>query len=261
MEHNVVRYFIKKICELVSFLCERDVHLPSIHALPELLHSYRDYAGINSVKIKELVRWHDRCFTQMVKQFTFVNRRNIIVEQKLIHLQNQFRQIRYDPKSALQRVIIDDHKTIVNQLEGYHLCVKKINCRLSNNLNAFGMSTTSMFDRAKEVCTLKECANCGIDVTDCPKQCGRCKLPHYCSRACQGQHWKQGHNRFCVPVAEQRVERLPEVDDSTNCAVCLEKYTSEMKTLKCGHVLHETCLWLVEMFCDAKVCPICRASL
>lgn len=245
----------------MAFLCERDVELPSMHALPEFMHSYQDYTGINSAKIRELVRWHDRSFTKMIKQFMFIDDKIFVMEQDLLKLEPFLRRDYHCPDPLLQRATVELYKKLKKRHSVCKSFEKGLHYRFSDNVNAFGMSTTSMFERAKQVCSWKECANCGIDVTDCLKYCGRCKVSCYCSRACQSQHWKQGHKRFCVPVAEQKVERLSEVDSSTKCAVCLENYTSEMKTLKCGHVLHETCVWLVEMFCNAKACPICRASL
>jgi len=30
--------------------------------------------------------------------------------------------------------------------------------------------------------------------------CGACKITHYCHRACQKRHWKQGHKSVCLPT-------------------------------------------------------------
>ena len=30
------------------------------------------------------------------------------------------------------------------------------------------------------------------------KACTRCKVTHYCGRACQTTHWRAGHKQFCV---------------------------------------------------------------
>ena len=29
------------------------------------------------------------------------------------------------------------------------------------------------------------------------KKCGACRVAHYCSKECQGKHWKEGHKRSC----------------------------------------------------------------
>ena len=38
------------------------------------------------------------------------------------------------------------------------------------------------------------CYMCG---TWCPMKCSQCELVAYCSKACQKQHWKQGHKEIC----------------------------------------------------------------
>lgn len=52
---------------------------------------------------------------------------------------------------------------------------------------------------------------------------------------------------------------LLEIENSTNCSICMEDYTNDKKVvlLKCNHYYHESCIqnWL----CNEKVtCPICR---
>lgn len=43
------------------------------------------------------------------------------------------------------------------------------------------------------------CANCGSQETAVMqyKKCGRCEKVHYCSRACQRQHWKEHKKSGC----------------------------------------------------------------
>lgn len=40
------------------------------------------------------------------------------------------------------------------------------------------------------------CVNCGVDIEKVLR-CSKCKLPTYCNRECQKQHWKLTHKREC----------------------------------------------------------------
>ena len=49
------------------------------------------------------------------------------------------------------------------------------------------------------------CAGCGAEQPATGgeefKKCASCRVPLYCSKACQKAHWKAGHKRECVPAA------------------------------------------------------------
>ena len=42
----------------------------------------------------------------------------------------------------------------------------------------------------------KDCAYC--ETSGAKLTCGKCKAAHYCSQACQRQHWKNGHKEKCI---------------------------------------------------------------
>ena len=46
------------------------------------------------------------------------------------------------------------------------------------------------------------CAYCTAHPAE--KRCSRCKLVQYCSRDCQAHHWKQIHNKSCIPAEGNR---------------------------------------------------------
>ena len=259
---------------LISFLCQQDID--NLH-VREIFDSYRNYIGVNSLKIKEFFRWFDRCFEALVKRTIIIYKNLFFLQKKFLLATNEFKRTDYDSKPTLLLAMssissikthYDAYKSQMSSIssikthyDAYKSQMKVMHDRFTDEIDAVARCKTSRLIRVKEVCRLKECANCGVDLTDSPKQCSRCRLPYYCSRACQGQHWKQGHKRFCVPKAKQKIEQQSRIAATTpTCAVCLECYTSEMKTLKCGHILHSDCASLVSLFCDAKVCPICRVN-
>ena len=45
---------------------------------------------------------------------------------------------------------------------------------------------------------LTECSNCGGHEFPL-SNCLRCKISFYCGKACQLQHWNDGHKLFCIP--------------------------------------------------------------
>ena len=49
------------------------------------------------------------------------------------------------------------------------------------------------------------CGNCGrnSDQDETFKHCSRCKIVVYCCRACQVQHWKNGHKQDCRAASER----------------------------------------------------------
>jgi hypothetical protein len=50
----------------------------------------------------------------------------------------------------------------------------------------------------------KECATCAA--TGASVTCAKCKVPLYCSKACQRQHWRDGHKEVCLALGERRPE-------------------------------------------------------
>ena len=108
----------------------------------------------------------------------------------------------------------------------------------------------------------RTCGNCGAS-EDPPdtvlNACARCGLVHYCSRACQVQHWKRkpgGHKQFCVTPEERRPGaqvsgdalkptsgREAIFENGSECAICLESLASSSSalcTLPCSHAFHNT---------------------
>ncbi|CAJ1961753.1 unnamed protein product [Cylindrotheca closterium] len=45
--------------------------------------------------------------------------------------------------------------------------------------------------------------------------CSRCKLVHYCSKACQKAHWKH-HKQYCVPISKQSMKKLDFLSKAVN---------------------------------------------
>ena len=113
-----------------------------------------------------------------------------------------------------------------------------------------------------------QCTNCGI--VGSPYACSRCKMVHYCSKACQEQHWKAtgGHKRFCVPKEQRKPQptksKQESLDDksSRNCAICLENVSVAIScTLHCFHTFHIKCVKSLRALNVTQTCPTCRAQL
>jgi hypothetical protein len=69
------------------------------------------------------------------------------------------------------------------------------------------MASLTKKDKGAAAPEARECANClalegqhGVTL----KACTRCKLTHYCGRACQTAHWKAGHKQQCLTPEERR---------------------------------------------------------
>jgi len=110
---------------------------------------------------------------------------------------------------------------------------------------------------------LKECSNCGGH--EFPLwNCSKCKISSYCGKACQIQHWNDGHKLFCIPF-QQRFEkdiREPKNDGGELCMICQASLTSSATMiLSCSHVFHTECITDLITFNKLKTCPICRFSL
>ena len=121
----------------------------------------------------------------------------------------------------------------------------------------------------------RECANCsapegrnGIVL----RPCSRCKLAHYCSPACQSQHWEKGnHKKTCIPLSERSVASAKAAQGASStgplqvdmCAICFEPLLASTKRLSCGHVLHSKCADDLGNFSfgASHMCPICRKKI
>ena len=85
----------------------------------------------------------------------------------------------------------------------------------------------------------KDCANCGT--SGAKLTCGACKAAHYCSKACQKQHWKNGHKGACIAPEKRRPQQAPSMNsvgaaaglaaeetskvvDPSECPICLDFY-------------------------------------
>jgi len=111
-----------------------------------------------------------------------------------------------------------------------------------------------------------ECANCGV--MGFPfHACSRCKLVHYCCKACQTQHWKaiSGHKRFCVLKEKWKAHSIGETyssESNQECSICLAYVTGPTTCiLPCLHTFHVKCVEDLRAFGVAQVCPMCRAKL
>jgi hypothetical protein len=102
-------------------------------------------------------------------------------------------------------------------------------------------------------------------------KCARCGLVEYCSRECQKQHWRKGgHKVHCVTEQERSVSssagsKLPVDKNSPACPFCHEPFSLSaslsMVTLRCRHVVHESCLDGMFLFGVKRTCPLCRDEL
>ena len=120
---------------------------------------------------------------------------------------------------------------------------------------------------------LPACDNCAD--TACPlKNCSRCKLVKYCGKPCQRQHWKSGHKKRCVSLADRKPFAVVEDASVLKCVICLdaihegkvclqdttdyfEKHANVK--IKCGHQFHYKCA--LEAARESAACVICRADI
>ena len=120
---------------------------------------------------------------------------------------------------------------------------------------------------------LPGCDNCAD--TACPlKSCARCMLVKYCGKPCQRQHWKSGHKKRCVSLADRKPFAVVEDVSVLKCVICLdaihegkvclqdttdyfEKHANVK--IKCGHQFHYKCA--LEAARESTACVICRADI
>jgi hypothetical protein len=122
----------------------------------------------------------------------------------------------------------------------------------------------------------KDCANCGT--SGAKLTCGACKAAHYCSKACQKQHWKNGHKGACIAPDKRRpqgpqqapsmnsggsaAEETSKVDESIECPICLDFLSrGTLCTLPCKHEFHQECVEELRKHGVLQACPLCRAAL
>jgi len=123
---------------------------------------------------------------------------------------------------------------------------------------------------------IKACANC--EKHGANLKCAKCKNANYCSKACQKQHWKNGHRELCFTPEERRPQTwtsrgsntlrkpLGENNEGGNigeCPVCMECLPGgdPICTLPCKHVFHQECVENLRKHGVQQVCPLCRAEL
>jgi hypothetical protein len=121
---------------------------------------------------------------------------------------------------------------------------------------------------------IKECSNCGTSGANLT--CGECKAAHYCSNACQKQHWNNGHKGMCIAPEKRRPQapstnpKPPPVatDDNANkkgeCPICFEFLLGPdgtLCTLPCKHEFHQECVEELRKHGVLQACPLCRAAL
>ena len=117
----------------------------------------------------------------------------------------------------------------------------------------------------------KDCTNCGT--SGAKLTCGACKASHYCSKACQKQHWKNGHKGACMTPDKRRpqapndssgaaAEETSKVDESSECPICLDFLSrGTLCTLPCQHDFHRECVEALRKYGVLQACPLCRAAL
>ena len=123
---------------------------------------------------------------------------------------------------------------------------------------------------------IKECTNCGT--SGASLTCGACKAAHYCSKACQKQHWKNGHKGTCIAPEKRRPHKKEKPDvpadvslaaadnqageSAEACTICLELLSdATLCTLPCEHEFHQDCVEALRKLGVLQACPLCRADL
>jgi hypothetical protein len=116
----------------------------------------------------------------------------------------------------------------------------------------------------------KDCAYC--ETSGAKLTCGACKAAHYCRKACQKQHWKNGHKRMCIAPDKRRpqapsttsIESTPEyteVNESIECPICLDVLSQGTPcTLPCKHEFHREYVEELRKHGVLQACPLCRAD-
>jgi len=121
---------------------------------------------------------------------------------------------------------------------------------------------------------VKVCAFCLA--TDAHLVCAKCKDARYCSKACQKQHWMNGHRELCFTPEERRPHTVPSsvIGDqgpaaaadagckSSECPICWESFSGRtLCTLPCDHEFHKECVEELRKHGVQQACPLCRVDL
>eukprot|EP00826_Nyctotherus_ovalis_P031559 TRINITY_DN2523_c0_g6_i1.p1 TRINITY_DN2523_c0_g6~~TRINITY_DN2523_c0_g6_i1.p1 ORF type:complete len:648 (-),score=160.38 TRINITY_DN2523_c0_g6_i1:885-2828(-) len=68
-------------------------------------------------------------------------------------------------------------------------------------------------------CSNYSCRHKGIPLYSLPFTCQYCKEHSYCSKYCQNEDWREGHDKICEPMLQQRLARIekacPFITDGT----------------------------------------------
>jgi len=123
--------------------------------------------------------------------------------------------------------------------------------------------------------SLNDCANCGTP--GAKLTCAKCKATYYCSKACQRQHWINGHKAACITPEERRPPVMASgVDESdktptgasdsaysnSGCPICLGSFSDgTLCTLPCHHKFHRDCVEELRKQGLKQACPLCRTVL
>eukprot|EP00613_Pedinella_sp_CCMP2098_P067119 CAMPEP_0171989828 /NCGR_PEP_ID=MMETSP0993-20121228/276611_1 /TAXON_ID=483369 /ORGANISM="non described non described, Strain CCMP2098" /LENGTH=354 /DNA_ID=CAMNT_0012642825 /DNA_START=111 /DNA_END=1175 /DNA_ORIENTATION=+ len=122
---------------------------------------------------------------------------------------------------------------------------------------------------------VKVCAFCLA--TDAHLVCAKCKDARYCSKACQKQHWMNGHRELCFTPEERRPRTVPSASvkgdqgpaaaadagcKSSECPICWESFSGRtLCTLPCDHEFHKECVEELRKHGVQQACPLCRVDL
>jgi len=119
----------------------------------------------------------------------------------------------------------------------------------------------------------EECSNC--ETVGAKLKCSNCRVSRYCNKACQLQHWKDGHKEMCVTPEKRRPQTMTsdsswnprgaqddkEGDGDDECPVCLESLSDcAVCVLPCKHTLHLECIDKLRKHGVGLQCPLCRTS-
>ena len=247
--------------------------------LKQVIDLYKNYTGENCVPLREIVRLYESKFLPL-SEIVFLMIKRRMQKKKEIEVLRA-RVLTCAPRST--PIMLDALRRHEGQQGMLDVTERSLNTQFSEleaMVCAVGSSNACTLKKAKTVCIDKECANCMIPLTERSMRCSRCKATHYCGETCQKQHWKDGHKRFCEPVAARVVKPEPHkcngckkdfcngskflASFEKTCPVCLDpllakEFMVNTRVLPCGHELHRKCSLLVSVYCVSKTCPMCRA--
>lgn len=248
--------------------------------LKQVIEMYKDYTGENCVPLREIVRLYETKFIPLSEMVYLMLKRRYSKKKEVDVLKLRILQCAPSQTSVLLESL-RRHEAQRDMLDVTERSLHSKFTELDAMVSAVGSTSSCALKTAKTVCVGKECANCLIPLTHGSMRCSRCKAAHYCGEACQKQHWKEGHKRFCEPVAARVVKPQPHkctgckkdfcngskfmASFEKTCPVCLDpllakEFMTKTRVLPCGHELHLKCSHLVSVYCDSKTCPLCRAS-